>query len=264
MPKMLTSLRTAAMGVLLLHLRIEMGASVWTTFPQLQTLSENALASFVAAQLLPQGSSKADLKALAEQCRRLLPVYRQCRRAFHAFAASIAAINPDPHAYPNILMTCSTERWPTFCEMFPGIREDDINAFGPAATLQLPGKHNETIHRCLSNQEATFTGAVETFLGTGFGEVWWWAEHVSSLSAQPSSQPVVQAADLLPLLATLRESASTHEAPRSRAILPSSSMITVYTSRCWPGTDGIAGPQPGSGGSGRMSTSGSVAPQPAE
>ena len=54
LPKMVTSLRTAAMGVFLIHLRIEMGASVWDQFPQLQTLPEEALACFVAAQCLPE------------------------------------------------------------------------------------------------------------------------------------------------------------------------------------------------------------------
>ena len=42
-PKMLTSLRLAAMGVLLIHLRVEMGADVWTRFPQLRSLPELSL-----------------------------------------------------------------------------------------------------------------------------------------------------------------------------------------------------------------------------
>ena len=46
-PKMATSLRTAAMGVLLIHLHIEMGASVWAQFPQLQTLPDGEFAFFV-------------------------------------------------------------------------------------------------------------------------------------------------------------------------------------------------------------------------
>ena len=52
-PKMASSIRTAAMGVLLIYLGIEMGATVWKQFPQLQTLPEGALACFVAAQNLP-------------------------------------------------------------------------------------------------------------------------------------------------------------------------------------------------------------------
>ena len=55
-PKMLTSLLTAAMGVLLIHLQIEMGTSVWEQFPQLQTMPEDALTCFVTAQCLPEGS----------------------------------------------------------------------------------------------------------------------------------------------------------------------------------------------------------------
>ena len=91
---MLTSLRTAAMGVLLIHLRIEMGASVWEQFPQLQTLPEDALACFVTAQCLPEGSSQDDAAIWAEQFHRLLHVYRECRRAFHIFATEVEGISP--------------------------------------------------------------------------------------------------------------------------------------------------------------------------
>ena len=62
-------------------------------------------------------------------------------------------------------MALSSERWPTFREMFPGIKEDVVKDYGPAATLWLPGKHIAMIDRCLSNREATFTGAVERFVG---------------------------------------------------------------------------------------------------
>jgi len=43
---------------LLIHLRIEMGASVWSKFPQLKTLPEEALPLFVAAQCLPPEASR--------------------------------------------------------------------------------------------------------------------------------------------------------------------------------------------------------------
>ena len=139
-PKMLTSLRTAAMGVLLLHLQIEMGASVWEQFPQLKALPEESLACFVAAQCLPEGT-KDDLAAGAEHFRRLLLVYRQCRHSFHTLSVNIHAVRPDVNGVPAVLMALSSERWPTFREMFPGVKKDDVDAYGTAASLRLPGKH---------------------------------------------------------------------------------------------------------------------------
>jgi len=189
-PRMLASLRTAAMGVLLIHLRIEMGATVWEQFPQLQTLPEDALACFVAAQCVQEGSSRADLAASAEQFRRLLPVYRQCRHAFHTLSANIEAMDLNADGSPAILMALSSERWPTFLELFPGIKEDALDAYGPAATLRLPGKHVSMINRCLGNRDADFTGAVERFLGDGFGDAWWWAEHLPTVRKE-HSQPAV-------------------------------------------------------------------------
>ena len=160
LPKMLTSLRTAAMGVLLIHLQIEMGASVWEQFPQLQDLPEEALPCFVTSQCMREGSAKNDLSAWAERFHRLLPVYRQCRYAFHIFSTSIGAIGTDADGSPAILMALSSERWPTFREMFPGIKEDDVNAYGKGATLQLPGKHISMINQCLGNRDADFTSAL--------------------------------------------------------------------------------------------------------
>ena len=161
LPKMLSSLRTAAMGVLLLNLQVEMGASVLTQFPQLQSLPEVALPCFVAAQLLPSGASKADLGMWTEQYRRLMSVYRQCRHAFHTFSASIEAAARSSDGSPAVLLIQSSERWPTFREMFPGIKEDAINAYGPAASLGLSGKHIAMINRCLANLDATFADALE-------------------------------------------------------------------------------------------------------
>ena len=161
MPKMVSSLRTAAMGVLLLNLQIEMGASVWTQFPQLQSLPEDALACFIAAQLLPSGASKADLGMWTEQYRRLMSVYRQCRHAFHTFSASIEAAAASSDGSPAVLLILSDERWPTFREMFPGIRKDVVDAYGPAASLRLPGKHIAMINRCLANLDATFAEALK-------------------------------------------------------------------------------------------------------
>ena len=150
-PKMVTSLRTAAMGLLLIHLDIEMGVSVWEKFPQLQTLPEEALACFVAAQCLSESSSAASLRVLVDQFTKRLHVYRQCRHAFHVFSADVEA-HVDDHGSPAILMALSSDRWPTFREMFPGVTLDALEQYGPAATVQRPGKHIAMINRCLGNQ----------------------------------------------------------------------------------------------------------------
>ena len=163
-PKMLTSLRTAAMGVLLIYLRIEMGASVWEQFPQLQTLPESALGYFVAAQCLPAGSSKGALVEWAEWCLLLLAVYRQCRHSFHMLSSGIEAFGSHSDDSPAALMVLSSERWPTFREMFPGVKDDILERYGPATTLQLPGMHIAMINRCLSNSDAAFTGGVERYV----------------------------------------------------------------------------------------------------
>eukprot|EP00966_Prymnesium_polylepis_P257044 5937629-Prymnesium_polylepis.1 len=207
-PKMLTSLRTAAMGVLLIHQRIEMGATVWEQFPQLKTLPEEALASFVTAQCLPADSSKEDLKEWSVRFDRLLPLYRQCRHAFHMFSANMEAITRDSDGSPAILMALSTERWPTFREMFPGIKHDVVDAYGPAATLRLAGKHIEMVNRCLGNRDADFTEAVERFLGDRFGDAWWWTEHLVAprMDAEPQDRTDVQVDSLAPLLSALSAS----------------------------------------------------------
>ena len=170
MPKMITNLRTAAMGVLLLHLQIEMGATVWVQFPQLQTLPEDSLACFVAAQFLSPSVSKEGVVACVERVHRLLLIYRQCRHAFHNFAVHVEAVSPGMDGSPAILMALSSERSSTFREMFPGIKDDNIDQYGLAAKLRLPGKHIAMINRCLSNRDANFTEAVERFLGGSFGD----------------------------------------------------------------------------------------------
>ena len=113
-PKMLSSLRTAAMGVLVLYLKTEMGASVLEAFPQLKTLPEGALGYFVAAQCLEDGAvSRDDVVSWADRMCRLLPTYRECRYAFHMFSANIQPFSPDlTNEAPATLMVLSTERWP--------------------------------------------------------------------------------------------------------------------------------------------------------
>ena len=180
MPGMLSRLRIAAMGVLLLHLQIEMGASVWEHFPQLQTLPEDALPHFVTAQLCPDSSSRNEVAARVEWCRELMLIYRQCRHAFHTFSASIDAHSDGNH----VLMALSSERWPTFREMFPGITEDVVDRYGHAVTLQLPGAHIAVINRCLSNQEADFTGALEHFVSERFANASWWIRHLPALQKE--------------------------------------------------------------------------------
>lgn len=149
------------MGVLLLHLRTEMGASVWEQFPQLKSLPEgDALVCFVAAQCLPAGASTHHLMVWIERICRLLSVYRQCRGAFHMLSSSIEAACPHTDGSPVVLMALSSERWPTFREMFPGIKDDVVDDYGPSTTLNLPGKHIAMINRCLGNRDATFTNAL--------------------------------------------------------------------------------------------------------
>ena len=159
-----------------------MGASVWEQFPQLQALPEDALAAFVAAQSLPEGASRDDLAESAEQFRRLLHVYRQCRHAFHTFAVHVEAVSPGMDGSPAILMALSSERSSTFREMFPGIKDDNIDQYGLAAKLRMPGKHIAMINCCLSNRDANFTEAVERFLGGSFGDVWWWVHRLQASS----------------------------------------------------------------------------------
>ena len=226
-PKMLTNMRNAAMGVLLLDLQIEMGASVWEQFPQLQTLPEEALACFVAAQCFPErGMSRDSLEAWVERVRRLLCVYRQCRHAFHMLSVSDEPIAQLTDGSPVILTTLSSERWPTFREMFPGIKEDIVEQYGPSATLQLPGKHIRMINQCLGNREPAFTGAVERFLSDSFADAWWWSE------AMGHALPAVVAprsADLLfPLLAALSTSPSAaYESTRAESTGTGSAAVEV-------------------------------------
>ena len=153
-----------------------MGASVWTQFPQLQTLPEDALACFVAAQLLPDGSSKTDLAAHVKQVSATLHVYRQCRHAFHSFASRVQPTASSSRAAPSVLMATSSARLMTFREMFRGLKKDDVHAYGPAVRVRLPGQHIAMINRCLANEQPDFTAAVESFLSDGFVDAWRGAE----------------------------------------------------------------------------------------
>ena len=176
---MLSSLRTAAMGVLLIFMRIEMGTDVWEQYPQLKTLPESALPCFVTAQLVPASASMESLLDWAEQFRRLLQVYRQCRHAFHHLSANICDISDGDTSQPNTLLVESVERFPTFREMFPGIKIDDLDAYGRSASLVVPGKHLEMINRCLSNKDAIFTRAVQGFLSDTLVESAWLVENLT-------------------------------------------------------------------------------------
>jgi hypothetical protein len=170
---MLTDIRLAAMGVLLIYLKTEMGASIWTHFPQLRTLPEEALPHFVAAQCLSREASRDDLIALVATFQKMLPVYRQCRHAFHHLATSIPCLfSEEVGQAPSVLMALSTERWPTWLEMFPGITEDALDQYGPAARLVLSGAHLHVVNRCLGNQDTSFTCAVDGFLSEWWCDVW--------------------------------------------------------------------------------------------
>ena len=135
-----------------------------------------------------------------ENLSRSMQVYRQCRHALHTLSANIAPTPADPDGSPAILMVLSSERWPTFQEMFPGLGEDNVNAYGPAACLRLPGKHIEVINRCLAADEANFNAAVERFLGESFRDVWWWAENIAP--PREGTRPALCDVDTLSLLST--------------------------------------------------------------
>ena len=96
---------------------------------------------------------------MVKQVDLFVHIYRQCRHAFHTLSANIE-VAVSSHG-PAVLMALSSNRCPTFREMFPGIKEDIVSAYGQAATLQLPGKHIAMVNRCLSNRDVIFTDAVE-------------------------------------------------------------------------------------------------------
>ena len=113
-------------------------------------------------------------------------------------------------------MALSIERWPTFREMFPGIREDAVDAYGPAATLRLPGKHIAMTSRCLGNRDANFTGAVERFLSDSFPDAWWWSELLRKEAADehPQAAAGLRSDDLAALLSTLSATSSAESPAR--------------------------------------------------
>ena len=154
------------MGVLLIMKGVEMGANVHRQYPQLQVLPEEALATFVACQCMDEDATWDAMETEVEQYERMLPVYRQCRYAFHTLSASIMPfVSFEDSTQIQVLKTISTGRWPTFKEMFPGVKVDDLDKYGPAATLRLPGMHLEMVARCISNRDPDFTGTVDRFLG---------------------------------------------------------------------------------------------------
>jgi hypothetical protein len=104
-------------------------------FPQLQSLPEGALACFVAAQCVPVGMTKGNLATWTDRFRRLLSVYRHCRHAFHLLSASITSIGLQADGSPSVLMALSSERWPTFREMFPGIQAHAVSSVCESPTI---------------------------------------------------------------------------------------------------------------------------------
>ena len=147
----------------------------------------------------------------AQRFHQLMFVYRQCRHAFHALSSHVVA-HADERGTPAILMALSSDRWPTFREMFPGVKEDALDQYGPAVTVQRPGKHIAMINRCLGHQDPTFTGTLERFLGDSFADAWWFVE---SLSNEPKQAKLEHAAtsglgvdDLIDLLSSLSSSPS--------------------------------------------------------
>ena len=185
MPKMATSFQTAAMGVLLIQMGYEMGMHVWKQVPQLRTLPEKGLAGFLAAQCLPEGASKDNLVEATDRFGKLMTINRQCRYAAYLLCANIAEYNVENS--PDILMVLSTQRWETWKEVFPGIAEDDVAAYGPAVKVRIDGQHVEMVNRCLGGHDAYFTSSVERFLADSFEDAWWW---VSSQRKEEGRQAV--------------------------------------------------------------------------
>ena len=196
-PSAISSMRTAAMGVLLIMKGVEMGANVWKQYPQLQSLPEEVLAAFIACQCMNKDSAWDTLEEEFDRYELMLPVYRQCRYSFHTLSASITPFASFEDAKQiQVLKAISTGRWPTFKEMFPGVKDDDLNQYGPAATLLLPGMHLEMVARCISNRDPDFTGTVERFLGESFADVSWFAaRHVEFPNPHKAT---VQATPALP------------------------------------------------------------------
>ena len=75
---------------------------------------------------------------------------------------------------------------------FPGVKEDGLDEYGPAATVPRPGKHIAMINQCLSNRDATLTRALERFLDDGFVDTWWLVESCST--ARKQVEPAQEAA----------------------------------------------------------------------
>ena len=186
-PTMLTDIRLAAMGVLLIYLKTEMGASIWTRFPQLRTLPEEALPHFVAAQCLPREGSRDDLIALVARFQKdaagVPSVPPRLPSSCHQH--SLLVSSEEGGQAPSVLMALSTERWPTWPEMFPGITEDALDQYGPAARLVLSGAHLHVVNRCLGNQDTSFTCAVDGFLSEWWCDVW---PHLSSTKQTSTAQ----------------------------------------------------------------------------
>ena len=107
--------------------------------------------------------------------------------------------------------------------MFPGVKEDALDQYGRAATVHRPGKHIEMINKCLANQDPTFTGALERFLGHGFVNAWWLVESLSTARthvepAREAATSGLRADDLIDLLSSLSSSPSApHECEVSEA-----------------------------------------------
>ena len=163
-PKMVSSIRTAAMGVLLIRLAIEAGADVFKRFPELQTMSEDEIAPFVTAQCFPYETSTEKAAENLLRIQRQLQVYRHCRLSFHVLSAGVSAFRSISDE-PALLLVTSTERWPTFKEMFIGVKHDDLESYGPSIKMSRPGRHIAMINRCIGIQDAEFTGILEKFFG---------------------------------------------------------------------------------------------------
>ena len=186
-PKMVTEMRTAAMGVMLIRLAIESGADVFKQYPQLQSMPENEIASFVAAQCFPNELSVEGMQRNEERVRRELRVYRHARLAFHVLSARVKPFySSTRNNQPALLLITSADRWPTFREMFHGVKADALEPYGPAIRMERPGRHIAMINRSIGNQDEDFTDVLQRFVMQSEElNVGWWSAHALLIYPQP-------------------------------------------------------------------------------
>jgi thioesterase domain-containing protein len=153
----------------------------WKHSPLLKGLPEEALPYYVAAQLLPERSSKGTLASVVEQLRRQLAASRHCVFASFIFVHMVERFHSPSSDAPAVFMTLAADRSKFFHDTFhqmPHIRRlqvlgDALDKYGPATTLRLPGEHIPVCNACLAGCVPVFTDALGHFLGDASADEWW-------------------------------------------------------------------------------------------